>query len=87
MRALKDGLSGALRRVSAGSVIEVTDHGRPVARLVPADMPEHLVRLIADGTVTPPTTLLRLPSAKDRLDLGPGISASDLLIEDRRDRI
>ena len=35
VRQLREGLSRALRRVRAGETLEITDHGRPVARIVP----------------------------------------------------
>lgn len=44
-----------MRRVAAGEVLEVTDRGRPVARLVP--VPQEgggLAGLLAAGRVTPP---------------------------------
>ena len=35
MRELRQQTSGVLRRVVAGETIDLTDHGHPVARLVP----------------------------------------------------
>jgi prevent-host-death family protein len=35
VRELKDNLSSALRQAAAGQVIEVTEHGHPLARIVP----------------------------------------------------
>lgn len=53
VRELRDGLSRHLASVRSGHTITVTDHGRPVARLVPVDVPTNLERLIAEGRVTP----------------------------------
>lgn len=36
-----------------GHTITITDHGRPVARIVPVGAPTSLERLIADEVVTP----------------------------------
>jgi len=55
IRELREGLSRTLRRVRAGETIEVTDHGRPVARIVPIAPPiESLDRLVVEGKVRPP---------------------------------
>jgi prevent-host-death family protein len=35
--------------VRAGHTITITDHGRPIARIVPIDQPSTLDRLIAEG--------------------------------------
>ncbi|WP_448627685.1 type II toxin-antitoxin system Phd/YefM family antitoxin [Geodermatophilus sp. URMC 64] len=53
IKELRDGLSRYLAQVRAGHTITVTDHGRPVARIVPAEGPTALERLIAEGLVQP----------------------------------
>lgn len=53
VRELRDSLSRHLASVRDGHVITVTDHGRPVARIIPVDRPTKLEQLIADGKVTP----------------------------------
>jgi prevent-host-death family protein len=53
IRELRDGLSRHLATVREGRTITVTDHGRPVARIVPVDVPTRLEQLIAEGKVTP----------------------------------
>ncbi len=54
VRELRQNLSVYLRRIEAGEVLEVTEHGRPVARLTP--LPPRrlgaLERLIAEGRAT-----------------------------------
>ena len=73
---LKNNLSRHLRDVKAGETIEVTDHDKPVARLVPLEPKSRLVireatrpfSEIAHRTYTP----LNLP-----------ISSTDLLRQDR----
>ena len=57
VRELRQNLSVYLRRVEAGETLEVTDHGRPVARLGPrpAELGSILDRLIAEGRATPAT--------------------------------
>ncbi len=50
---LKMSISAYLRRVKAGEEVLITDHGRPVARLLPvadlASLPEHLVDMEKKG--------------------------------------
>lgn len=53
VRELRDGLSRFLAEVRAGRSITVTDHGRPIARIVPVDEPDPLERLIAEGLLQP----------------------------------
>lgn len=66
VRELKQNASAVLRRVEAGESIEITDRGRPIARLVPLQTPSGLERLIAMGRVIPArgdrSRLLRKPS-------------------------
>lgn len=52
VRELRDGLSRHLASVREGHTITVTDHGRPVARIVPAGAPTKLEQLVAQGKVT-----------------------------------
>ena len=55
-RELRHELRAILDRVWEGESFEVTDRGKPVARLVPVPGRETLLeRLIADGKVRPPT--------------------------------
>ena len=55
VRELRQNLSVYLRRVEKGETLEVTDHGRLVARLAPAPAPSMSIldRLIAEGRATP----------------------------------
>jgi prevent-host-death family protein len=70
VRELRQNLSVYLRRVVGGETLEVTEHGRPVARLTPlprADDP--LLRLEAAGR------LAQRPRG-DVLDLGPPLASA-----------
>ncbi len=55
VRELRQNLSVYLRRVAQGETLDVTEHGRLVARLAPAPAPEMSIldRLIAEGRATP----------------------------------
>lgn len=62
MRELNQDTSQVLARVSGGETIEVTDRGRPVARLVPIQ-PEQSVlsQLVAAGRAVAPTVTGPIP--------------------------
>jgi prevent-host-death family protein len=65
IRELRQHASRWVRRAAAGESFEVTDRGRPVARLVPPAAAEGIERLRAEGRTTPATV--------DLLELGPRI--------------
>ena len=80
VRALRDGLSRHLAEVRKGHTVTVTDHGRPIARIVPIEAPTALERLVAEGRVRP---------AKQRRRAAPrpvpaSGTVSDLVAEQRR---
>lgn len=84
IRELRDGLSRYLADVRDGEEITVTDHGKPVARLVPINQESPLDRLIAEGRVTRPTNPSRHNRLPEPIDAGPGVTLSELVIEMRR---
>jgi prevent-host-death family protein len=49
IRQLRQNATAVLRRVAAGEVVEVTDRGRPVARIVPMHEVSRLGQLLAEG--------------------------------------
>ena len=55
MRDLGQNVSRVLARVKEGESLVVTEHGRPVARLVPYTTGTSLDEMIASGGVTPPS--------------------------------
>ena len=55
IRELRQNASAVLRRVAAGEIVDVTDRGRPVARLVPLTRNRGFEQLRAEGRVTPAT--------------------------------
>jgi prevent-host-death family protein len=62
VRELNQNTSQVLARVSGGETIEVTDRGRPVARLVPVRTDQSaLARLVSTGRAVPPTTTGPIP--------------------------
>ena len=79
IRELRDGLSRHLADVRAGRTVTVTDHGRPVARIVPVEQPTTLERLIAEGAVQPARAPKR--PAPDPLQVGGSVTE---LIPDQR---
>lgn len=82
MRQLKASLSQYLRRVEAGETLVVTDRGRPVARIVPEGVPQHIAKLMAEGRLTWSGEAFVPPP--HRVKLKPGPPLSDYIAEDRR---
>lgn len=68
IRELRQQASRYLRDVQRGETIEVTDRGRPVARLVPVPT-AGLDALAESGRLT--------PAAGDALELGPPLPPTD----------
>jgi prevent-host-death family protein len=80
VRDLRDGLSRYLASVREGHTITVTDHGRPVARIIPVGRPTMLEQLIAEGKVTPATQR----KTKRPEPVSTGAMVSDLVDHQRR---
>jgi prevent-host-death family protein len=80
IRELRDGLSKHLAAVRSGRTLTVTDHGRPVARIVPVEEPTRLERLRAEGRVRPASRAKR-PAPDPVSGTGP---VSDLIDDQRR---
>ncbi len=79
IRELRDGLSKHLALVRNGRTLTVTDHGHPIARIVPVDVPTRLERLRADGLVT--RARRRKGPAPDPIEAAAPVS--DLIAEQR----
>lgn len=80
VRELRDGLSRHLARARAGHTVTVTDHGVPIARIVPIGVPSALERLVTEGRVTPAKQPKR-PAGRRVKAAG---TVSDLIAEQRR---
>jgi prevent-host-death family protein len=52
IRELKQNASSVIRRVANGESVEVTDRGRPVARIVPLQAADPYARMVADGEIS-----------------------------------
>ncbi len=77
IRELRQHASRWLRRVRAGEAFEITDRGRPVARLVPLGERGGLAKLVAEGRAT-----AALRSFDDALEaVGPPLSGESLTRE------
>jgi prevent-host-death family protein len=82
VRELRNSLSRYLRRVRSGETIVITDRGVPVARVIPAGIPENIARLLAEGRVSWSGERFRPPKNVPRPKPGPPLS--DYIGEDRR---
>ena len=81
IRELRADLSRWIKRVQAGENVLVTDRGKPVARIVPANGRSRLDELIAAGVVKPAPSNMRRPLPPPIKAKG---SVSELVMEDRR---
>jgi len=79
VRALRDELSRHLSDVKDGHTITVTEHGRPIARIVPVQELTTLERLIAEGRATPP----KQPKTARPAPVAINGTVSDLVAEQR----
>ena len=70
IRSLNQDTAGVLARVEHGEVVEITNRGRPIARIVPVS-PDSMAELVANGTLTPPTILAPFAMPSVAADLGP----------------
>ncbi|AFU05583.1 type II toxin-antitoxin system Phd/YefM family antitoxin [Nocardia brasiliensis] len=80
IRELRDGLSRHLAEVRAGRTVTVTDHGQPIARIVPVGRLTRLEQLRQEGRVHP-ARMRKQPSPEPVKTHG---SVSDLIEEQRR---
>jgi prevent-host-death family protein len=76
---LKNGLSRHLREVQGGLALEITDHDRPIARLVPI---EPKSRLIIQAATRPFAEVARRKHVALQLPVG----STELLRQDREIR-
>lgn len=81
IRELKTHLSRYVARVKQGEEIVVTEHGKPVARLVPMNGERKIDRLIREGVVRPARAQKGPLPEPLRV---PGLSLSEIVIEQRR---
>lgn len=89
IRELRQQASALLRRVAAGEVIDITDHGHPVARIVPL-RPSVLDQLVlekraseADGDLLELMDDLGLPAAPERGRMKPTRALAELRADER----
>jgi len=81
IRELRDGLSRHLAEVRKGHTLTVTDHGKPIAMIVPVQQPTTLDQLIAKGLVRPARDRGRKPLPPPVKATG---SVSELVADQRR---
>ncbi|MBI2763285.1 MAG: type II toxin-antitoxin system prevent-host-death family antitoxin [Chloroflexi bacterium] len=88
VRELRQNLSIYLDRVKAGETLDVTEHGQPVARLIPnlRARLSILDQMIADGRATPATFDHRLIPPPPRIAGGRPLSEIILEMRHQEDR-
>jgi prevent-host-death family protein len=83
VRELKTQLSRYLRHVKAGRTIVITDHGKPVGRIVPAGqtLDDKMRAMVAAGLAE--WNGKRLKPMRSVARVKAGHSVADIIIEDR----
>ena len=82
IRELRANLSRYVERVKAGEELVVTEHGKPVARLVPVGGERKLDRLIREGVARPARRPKR-PAPRPIAPRKGSAMLSDIVIEQR----
>lgn len=85
VRELRQNASRVLREVKAGASVEITEHGRPVARIIPI-AGSGWEDLFAAGLALPSIVQDWHPSKK-RIAIKGGKSSTQLLMEMRADEL
>ena len=89
VRELRQNLSVYLRRIEAGETLEVTERGRPVARLAPLPPQRMSVldRMVSEGSAIPGRGA-NMADLEPPPEIGPGPTLSDVLaaMRDEDDR-
>ncbi len=83
IRELKRDLSSLVERAESGEIITVTRRGHPVARVIPAEIPSGMAKLMEDGKVRWSGRKPQLPRKLIKLR-GEGPTAAEIVIEGRR---
>lgn len=83
IRELKAQISKYLRRVKEGQTLIITDHGKPIGRIIPAEqtLEERMQRLVEAGIIKWNGKKLE-PRDPIAINRGPR-QISDLVVEDR----
>ena len=76
IRTLNQDTAGVLARVERGEIIEITNRGNPIARIVPVAA-DGMADLVASGLALPPTLTGPFSVPVDTAD--PGTEAGQLL--------
>jgi prevent-host-death family protein len=84
MRVLNQETASVLARVERGEVVEITNRGRPIARIVPVESTE-LDGLVARGRIVPATAVGALSVPTGPVDAA--IDSADVISELREDRL
>lgn len=84
IRDLNHDTAGVLARVERGETVEITNRGRPIARLVPVAT-DTMADLVASGVVIPPsiTGPIPMPTVATEQGLEAGALLSALRDEER----
>lgn len=85
IRVLNQDTAGVMSLVERGEVVEVTNRGRPIARIVPVGVSSELADLVARGRVIPATR--SGPIAMPPGEIDTTTDSTQILSELREDRL
>jgi prevent-host-death family protein len=85
IRTLSRDTAGVLARVERGETVEITNRGRPIARIVPVVV-DTMADLVASGAVLPPLIAgpIPMPTVPAAQGIDAGQLVSSLRDEERR---
>ena len=83
IRELNQDTASVLSRVERGATVEVTNRGRVIARIVPAE-PNELSSLVARGRVVPATNTSPVTMPPGAVD--PSVDTAEIVSEQREER-
>jgi prevent-host-death family protein len=84
IRTLRLELSRYLAAVQQGQEVVVTDHGRPIARLIPAQASNHQLADLIDSGDAEAAQIAKDDWVPTPLDVAPGVTISDLVADQRQ---
>ncbi len=87
VRELNQQTSRVIERVRRGQAVEITDRGRPIARLVPVPvLSDFLDQLVVEGRVVPATLPGKVPMPPDSGDTDIDVAAALAATRDEEER-
>jgi len=85
IRELRANLGRVVRRVQGGEIVELTEHGHPVARIVPLHHRSRYEQMVAEGRIVPQEGGLADLLNRERRKPQPGERSLSGILDDLRE--